>query len=86
MTRKSKNLALSDCKTTTILLDVRLQTVIPRASRWIDFGAEMLTIPIEGEQDSESHSREEVESKINSKSNVLLVWQTLPKQILKHLA
>lgn len=46
----------------------------------------MLTIPIEGEQDSESHSREEVESKINSKSNVLLVWQTLPKQILKHLA
>lgn len=46
----------------------------------------MLTIPIEGEQDSESHSREEVESKINSNSNVLVVWQTILRQILKHLA
>lgn len=46
----------------------------------------MLTIPTEGEQDSEGHSREEVESKINSNSNVLVVRQTIPRHILKHLA
>lgn len=74
MIRKSGNLALSDYKTTTVLLDMRPQIARLRTSRQIGFWAEMLTIPTEDEQGSESHSREEVESKIHRNSHVLVVW------------